>query len=59
MKRTLDLCGHCVAKLGTAYSVQRAPGDFDHKVKCAECGKSRYGGIYKVEMKRKGEGKTV
>lgn len=53
--KTVDLCGACAAKLGTAYSVRKIAGGVDHKVTCAECGRRRYGGTYEVAPKKKGE----
>ncbi len=34
--KTMNLCGACAAKLGTAYSVRKIARGVDHKVTCAE-----------------------
>ncbi len=48
MRRELDLCVPCSIKLGSSYTVRKISGGVDHKVKCAECGRRRYGGTYEV-----------
>ena len=47
--KTLDLCGACAAKLGTAFTVRKIAGGIDHKVTSAECKRRRYGGTYQVD----------
>ena len=53
MRGELDLCVPCSVKLGEAYDVRKIAGGVDHKVKCAECGRRRYGGTYQVGAKKK------
>lgn len=53
MKRKVDLCVPCAAKLETAYTVRKIASGVDLKVKCAECGRQRYGGTYELSGKLK------
>ncbi len=57
MKKKLDLCGVCAAKLGTAYNLRKIAGGVDNKITCAECGRRRYGGTFDVTKKAGGAGK--
>lgn len=51
MKKTLDLCGVCAAKLGTAYNLRKVAGGVDNKITCAHCRQPRYGGTFEVTKK--------
>ncbi len=52
MKKKLNLCGVCAAKLGTAYNLRKI-SDVDAKTTCAECGR-RCGATY--EVTKEGDG---
>ncbi len=51
MKKTLNLCGVCAAKLGTAYTLRKVASDVNQKIICAHCGKPRYGATFEVTKK--------
>lgn len=53
MKKTMELCGACAAKLKETASVKKVAGGVDNKVTCAECGRRRYGATYEVEKRWK------
>ncbi len=59
MRRELDLCVPCSIKLGTSYTVSKLSGGINHKVKCAECGRRRYGGTYEISAKKRAPEVTI
>ncbi len=56
MKKKVDLCTECAARLGEGYILTRIAGGVDNKVTCARCGKRRFGVTYEMTPKKRGVG---
>lgn len=52
MKKTMELCGVCAAKLRETASVKKLAGGTNNKVSCSKCGRRRYGATYEVSRKK-------
>ena len=54
MTKTVELCGKCAALLREAATVVKVGGGADHKVRCEQCRRQRYGGTYEITTPPRG-----
>ena len=55
MKKTVELCGACQAKMENGWKLTRLSRPSDLKITCALCGRRRYGAVYEMEKKSAGK----
>lgn len=51
MKKQIDLCGTCAAKMEDGYKLVQLPRPANNKIFCGLCQRKRYGATYEVTKK--------